>query len=131
MLHPVGVSTVDSDPDRRTQLLHGSLDICVLALVSQRPGHAYELTARLSRAGLGEVAYGTVYPLITRLDRLGLLDHDVEASPAGPPRRVYRPSEAGIASLHRWAEQWRATTDAVTDLLDQAAIPTATGKVSL
>ncbi|MEZ0493345.1 PadR family transcriptional regulator [Kineococcus sp. TBRC 1896] len=105
-------------PDRRAQLLRGSLDLCVLAALAQRPGHAYELATRLARAGLREVSYGTVYPLITRLRRSGLVHEQTEVSPVGPARKVFSLTGAGRDALDDWLAQWqRATLDVETVLL--------------
>lgn len=104
-------------PDRRAQLLRGSLDLCVLAALAQQPGHAYELASRLARAGLRDVSYGTVYPMITRLRRSGLLNEQSEASPVGPARKVFSLSAAGRDALDDWLAQWQqATLDVETVL---------------
>ncbi|NAZ80511.1 PadR family transcriptional regulator [Kineococcus sp. R8] len=103
--------------ERRAQLLRGSLDLCVLAAVDQRPGHAYELASRLADAGLGDVSYGTVYPLITRLRRAGLLLEQQEPSPVGPPRKVFSLTDAGRAALRDWLAQWRRSTSDVESVL--------------
>jgi PadR family transcriptional regulator PadR len=104
-------------PDRRAQLLRGSLDLCVLAALAQQPGHAYELATRLAEAGLRDVSYGTVYPMITRLRRSGLLHEQTEASPVGPARKVFSLTAAGRDALDDWLGQWqRATLDVETVL---------------
>ncbi|WP_432489650.1 PadR family transcriptional regulator [Kineococcus sp. SYSU DK018] len=103
--------------ERRTQLLRGVLDMCLLALLSQRPCHAYELASRVQDAGLGETSYGTIYPLITRLRRLGLLEERSEPSSVGPPRKVFSVSADGSLALAAWKQQWQATTSAVAALL--------------
>jgi PadR family transcriptional regulator PadR len=103
--------------ERRAQLLRGSLDLCVLAALSQQPGHAYELAARLAEAGLGEVSYGTVYPMITRLRRAGLLHEQSQPSPMGPARKVFSLTEAGRAALTDWLAQWQRSTGDVEAVL--------------
>jgi PadR family transcriptional regulator, regulatory protein PadR len=105
------------EPDRRSQFLRGALDMCTLALLHDRPSHAYELAARLEKAGLAGVSYGTVYPLVTRLRRLGLVDESTEASQLGPPRRIYRLSEEGRRTLTRWAADWLAGVTVLQELL--------------
>lgn len=105
------------DPERRTQLLRGVLDTCLLALLAERPTHAYDLVVRLEEQGLTGVGYGTVYPLVGRLRRLGLLDEHVEPSPTGPPRKVFSVSAAGRAALTGWTDAWIATTQSVSNLL--------------
>ena len=112
------------EADRHSQFLRGSLDMCLLALLSQRPSHAYELSARLEQRGLDGVGYGTLYPLVTRLRRLGMLEQDVQPGDSGPPRKVYRPSDEGARALAAWAADWWASASVVHDLLvDTGVLP--------
>src|SRR3954465_13314951 len=110
------------DPDRRTQLLRGALDTCLLALLARRPTHAYDLVVLLERHGLPGVGYGTVYPLMGRLRRLGLVTERAEPSPAGPPRKVFAVSPAGRHALREWSAQWFDTTSAINGLLAAAGV---------
>ncbi|MGY1843992.1 PadR family transcriptional regulator [Modestobacter sp. SYSU DS0875] len=113
-----------ADADRQAQLLRGALDVCLLALLAEQPTHAYDLVVRLEQRGLRDVGYGTIYPLVGRLRRLGLLDERAEPSPAGPARKVFSLSVAGRAALSEWVGQWLATTSAVRGLLASAgALP--------
>jgi PadR family transcriptional regulator PadR len=105
------------DPDRRTQLLRGALDTCLLALLAQKPTHAYDLVVRLEQHGLPGVGYGTVYPLMGRLRRQGLVTERAEASPNGPPRKIFEVSPTGSEALAEWTRQWVDTTSAITGLL--------------
>jgi PadR family transcriptional regulator PadR len=114
------MSRMSPDPDRRTQLLRGALDTCLLALLAQHPTHAYELVLRLEQQGLPGVGYGTVYPLMSRLRRDGLVSQHVEASPSGPPRKVFDVSAAGRQALSEWTNQWVETTNAINGLLASA-----------
>ncbi|NES31875.1 PadR family transcriptional regulator [Micromonospora terminaliae] len=102
----VAADRSDDAAERHAQLLRGCLDMCLLALLSAEPAHGYELVRRLDTAGFGTVSYGTVYPLITRLHRLGLVTNVLQSSPSGPPRKVYRLTDAGRDRLHAWREQW-------------------------
>ncbi|OZV75724.1 PadR family transcriptional regulator [Micromonospora echinospora] len=96
----------DDSAERQAQLLRGCLDMCLLALLAAEPAHGYELVHRLDAAGFGTVSYGTVYPLITRLHRLGLVVNVLQPSPSGPPRKVYRLTDTGHDRLRAWREQW-------------------------
>ena len=108
------------DPDRRTQLLRGALDTCLLALLARRPTHAYDVVVQLEKQGLPGVGYGTVYPLMGRLRRQGLVTERTEPSPSGPPRKVFEVSPAGVQALTEWTQQWVDTTSAITGLLASA-----------
>jgi PadR family transcriptional regulator, regulatory protein PadR len=108
------------DPDRRTQLLRGALDTCLLALLARKPTHAYDLVVLLKEHGLAGVGYGTVYPLMGRLRRQGLVSERTEPSPSGPPRKVFEVSPAGSHALAEWTRQWVDTTSAINGLLASA-----------
>ncbi|MBY8875774.1 PadR family transcriptional regulator [Micromonospora sp. PLK6-60] len=107
----------DDGGERQAQLLRGCLDMCLLALLAVEPAHGYELVRRLDSAGFGTVSYGTVYPLITRLHRSGLVANALHPSPSGPPRKVYRLTDAGQARLHAWRDQWTQFADVVNATL--------------
>ena len=106
-----------SDTDRQTQLLRGALDMCLLALLAKQPAHGYELVRRIDEAGFDGVGYGTVYPLLTRMRRLGLVADEMESSPAGPPRKVYALTDAGRVRLRVWGRQWTDFVDIVNAAL--------------
>ena len=111
-----------AEPDRQAQLLRGALDMCLLALLSEQPTHAYDLVARFEQRGLPGVGYGTIYPLVGRMRRLGLIEESAQPSPSGPVRKVFSVSQAGEAALSSWARQWLSTTCAVSGLLAAAGI---------
>ena len=117
---------VDPGPEtieRRTQLLRGVLDMCILALLDQAPAHGYELVRRLNAAGLDAVGYGTAYPLLTRMHRLGLVANELRASPTGPERKVYALTEAGRQALTSWTAQWTQFVEQINTTLISTASP--------
>jgi PadR family transcriptional regulator PadR len=114
-----------TDSERQTQLLRGALDMCLLAMLAKEATHGYELVRRLEAVGLEGVGYGTVYPLLTRMRRLGLVADEVQASPAGPQRKVYALTEAGHGRLGSWQQQWARFVDTVNATLADAT-PTST-----
>ncbi len=114
------LSRMTPEPERRTQLLRGALDTCLLALLARNPTHAYDLVVLLEAHGLPGVGYGTVYPLMGRLRRQNLVTEHIEPSPSGPPRKVFEVSPAGLEALHEWTSQWVDTTSAINELLASA-----------
>jgi PadR family transcriptional regulator PadR len=100
------------------QLKKGVLDLCVLALLSQHDSYAYEIAQRLADdIGMGE---GTIYPLMRRLQQDGLVETYLEESPAGPPRKYYRLTEAGRRSLGSQKAAWASFAGAVESILGGA-----------
>jgi PadR family transcriptional regulator PadR len=112
--------TNTEDAERQTQLLRGALDMCLLALLAGEPAHGYELVRRVESAGFDAVGYGTVYPLLTRMRRLGLVADELQPSPAGPARKVYALTADGHAKLRSWQRQWTRFVGVVDALLPDA-----------
>lgn len=105
--------------DRESLLMRGTLDMCVLALLSRHPLHAYGIVQHLQEHGFAQTSYGTVYPLVSRLRRQGLLAQDLEAGGGGPARNVLRLTSDGRVALGEWTQQWREVNDRITDLMKE------------
>ena len=102
---------------RRSQFLRGVLDLCLLAVMEEGPAYGYEMTKRLRARGLSIVGEGSIYPLLGRLEREGLVETYSAASDGGPPRKYYRPSPEGRQALAAGVSEWRAARDAVDGVL--------------
>ena len=107
--------------DRDPQLLKGVLPMLVLALLAERESYGYELVSRLQAAGLAGMSAGTVYPVLSRLEREGTVASRLVASPSGPARKYYRPTPAGLAALAAAAAGWRALSATADAVLQRAA----------
>jgi PadR family transcriptional regulator, regulatory protein PadR len=105
---------------RSSQLLRGVLDLCLLAVVKEEPAYGYEMTKRLRARGLAIVGEGSIYPLLGRLERNGLVETHRAASNGGPPRKYYRASRAGQQALAAGVSEWQAARDAVDAVLGLA-----------
>jgi PadR family transcriptional regulator, regulatory protein PadR len=103
---------------RRSQLLRGVLDLCLLAVMGEGPAYGYEMTKRLRARGLSIVGEGSIYPLLGRLERDGLVETRREASNGGPPRKYYSLSPDGRRALETGVEEWKAARDAIDGALD-------------
>ncbi len=102
---------------RHTQLLRGVLDLCLLAVIEEGPAYGYEMTKRLRSRGLAVVGEGSIYPLLGRLERDGLVETYRAASNGGPPRKYYRLSAEGHRALAAGVSEWRTARDAVDAVL--------------
>ncbi|HEY5196722.1 MAG TPA: PadR family transcriptional regulator [Solirubrobacteraceae bacterium] len=111
---------------RRTELLRGVLDLCLLAVMQDGPAYGYEMTKRLRARGLSIVGEGSIYPLLGRLERDGLVETHRAASNGGPPRKYYEASAEGRRRLADGVSEWRAARDAVDGVLG----PVETGVAS-
>jgi PadR family transcriptional regulator PadR len=103
---------------RRSQMLRGVLDLCLLAVVLDEPAYGYEMTRRLRERGLSTVGEGSIYPLLARLEREGLVETYRAASNGGPPRKYYRTSRSGKRALVEGLAAWRGVRGEVDSVLD-------------
>lgn len=94
-------------PNSRTsQLLKGVLDLCILALLRDGPLYGYAVVDALSGRGIDLVAEGTIYPLLTRMEKAGVLSSYRAPSPEGPPRKYYKITPLGEEELITGVNQW-------------------------
>ncbi len=93
------------------QLRKGVLELCVLALLAEHDGYAYDIASQLADTiGMGE---GTIYPLMRRLQNEGLVQTYLVDSPAGPSRKYYRLTAAGRQGFEAQKTAWSAFSRAV------------------
>ncbi|OUJ06873.1 PadR family transcriptional regulator [Acetobacter malorum] len=103
------------------QFKKGVLELCVLALLSRADSYGYDIASRLSEAiDMGE---GTIYPLMRRMQKDGLVSTYFVESSSGPPRKYYALTEHGRQSLNSQRTAWTTFTKAVHAILgsDDAA----------
>ncbi|MCB9762087.1 MAG: PadR family transcriptional regulator [Alphaproteobacteria bacterium] len=89
-----------------TEMLKGTLEGIVLALLSARPAYGYEITAWLRERGFSDIAEGTVYALLIRVEKKGLVDVERVPSEKGPPRKVYSVNAEGREYLEEFWRTW-------------------------
>jgi len=106
------------------QLRKGLLKYCVLSLIAKGPVHGFGLVGQLGNLGPA-VSPGTVYPLLSRLRREGLVASSWEESKGGPPRRVYQLTNKGAEESREFALVWPAVAKSVSAIL---SAPEESGK---
>jgi len=89
-----------------TEMLKGTLEGIVLAILSGRPAYGYEITAWLREQGFSDIAEGTVYALLIRIEQRGLVDVQKLPSEKGPPRKVYSLNAQGREYLEEFWRTW-------------------------
>lgn len=92
--------------DNFAQLRKGLLEFAVLQVVSARKVYAADILGKLANTPF-TTGEGTLYPLLSRLKRDGLLDYDWVESEAGPPRKYYRLTVSGKTRLHDLETYWK------------------------
>lgn len=102
------------------QMRKGALEYCVLALLRDGERYGFELVRELSAAEL-VTSEGTIYPLLSRLRLDGAVETSWRESTQGPPRRYYKLTAEGKASLDYFATEWQRFCRAVNGILDGGA----------
>ena len=104
-------------------MLKGVLGPLLLSALSTGDYYGYGLVTQLRSAGFDELAEGTVYPGLTRLESAGYLESYLLRSDAGPARKYYRLTDAGAAELSHRRTSW---SDLVQSVATATASATAT-----
>jgi PadR family transcriptional regulator PadR len=99
-----------------TEMLKGTLEGIVLAVLAGRSAYGYEITAWLRERGFSDIAEGTVYALLIRVEQRGLVDVEKVPSEKGPPRKVYSLNAAGRDYLEEFWRTWSFLTEQLEQL---------------
>jgi DNA-binding PadR family transcriptional regulator len=102
----------------RSEVLRGHVDLLVLVTLSRRPLHGYGLVEELRDVSDGafDLAEGTVYPALYRLEAAGLLSSSW-SHVSGRRRRVYRLTRRGRTELTRERREWRQFADTMREVV--------------
>ena len=99
-----------------TEMLKGTLEGIVLAILAGRSAYGYEITAWLRDKGFTDIAEGTVYALLIRVEQRGLVDVQKVPSEKGPPRKVYSLNALGGEYLEEFWRSWSFLADRIERL---------------
>jgi PadR family transcriptional regulator len=102
-----------------TEMLKGTLEGVVLGILSARKAYGYEITAWLRAQGFSDIAEGTVYALLVRVEQRGLVDVERVPSEKGPPRKVYSLTSEGHAYLEEFWKTWSFLTEMLEQLHEE------------
>jgi len=102
-----------------TQLIRGILEGCILSLLSEEESYGYRVIERLREMAFEDIQESTVYPILTRLEKRGLLKGVRKPSRLGPPRKYYRLTKAGADELEAFAALWSRLKDDVDMILGE------------
>jgi len=99
-----------------SQMRKGFLEFPVLLIIGSRPTYAPDILQQLKAADL-LVVEGTLYPLLSRMKRAGLVSYQWEESKSGPPRKVYTVTAAGTDVLRILETSWKRLDTSVNTLI--------------
>ena len=116
------IVALDKDPSRRgieRELKRGSLELIVLHLLNGRETYGYEIVSQLTSQTNGslEVTDGTLYPVLYRLERAGLVAVRWETPVRGVPRKYYRLTDQGRREFKRLKNEWMSFARAIRGFL--------------
>ena len=103
-------------PKQVTEMLKGILEGIVLAHLRTGRAYGYEITAWLREQGFSEIAEGTIYALLIRIEQRGMVDVEKVASEKGPPRKVYSLNAQGQDYLDEFWRTWSFLSEQLEQL---------------
>ena len=100
-------------------LLKGTTETLILAVLRDAPSHGYKLVERLRERseGIFELGEGTLYPLLYKLEDNGLISGKWEAGSGERRRRVYRITPRGRKQLTQRRQEWRSLVQGMSLIL--------------
>ena len=90
----------------KSQLMRGTLEGCILKILSDQTTYGYEIVANLQDYGFEDVKEGTIYPLLVRLEKKGIISSEFRPSPLVPSRKYYTITECGAQYLEEFKQHW-------------------------
>ena len=102
--------------DNITEMLKGILEGCVLEIIAREQTYGYEITRKLNTLGFTEVVEGTVYTILVRLEKNGLVTVEKKSSDMGPPRKFFTLNEAGQEELKQFWIKWDFIASKIIEL---------------
>ena len=102
----------------KSQLRKGTLEYCILSIISRQEAYTSDILDTLRKADL-LVVEGTVYPLLSRLKNNGLLSYRWQESKDGPPRKYFTLTDEGQEMLHSLDQEWATISKAISQITKQ------------
>lgn len=102
----------------KSQMRKGMLEYSIMLLLRAKPCYSSDIIDELEHANL-IVVEGTLYPLLNRLKKEGILDYEWQESSAGPPRKYYKLTEQGLQALAHLDESWCSLSRTVAHIKEK------------
>jgi PadR family transcriptional regulator PadR len=121
ILLPMDKDTLENLQNTQAQMRKGILEFCIMLIINRGESlYASDILKDLQSIDM-IVVEGTVYPLLNRLKREGVLDYTWEESPNGPPRKYYRLTPKGKDVLKALIVSWKSLSQSISSLLKRHA----------
>lgn len=102
-----------------SQLLKGILESCILKIISLDETYGYDIIVKLGDAGFHNVIEGTLYPILTRLEKKKYIKCRKAKSPLGPMRKYYTITDLGKESLQSYLMMYQEVINKANSILYQ------------
>ena len=102
-----------------SQMLKGTLEGCILKVISFDETYGYEISEKLKTYGFTDISEGTIYPLLLRLEKNGLITANYKQSPVGPKRKYFSITQKGIEEMEDFFESFQELSGAINMLFKQ------------
>jgi PadR family transcriptional regulator PadR len=96
-----------------TQMRKGLLELCVLAALKSRRMYGYDIVKRLSAIDGLVMGEGTIYPILSRFKKEGLVETTLAESSEGPARKYYQLTARGRQLLGKMLAAWAEVRDGI------------------
>ncbi|WP_347488567.1 PadR family transcriptional regulator [Desulfoscipio sp. XC116] len=100
----------------KSQLMRGTLEGCILKIISLKITYGYEIMLTLNAYGFEDIREGTIYPLLVRLEKKGFITAEFKPSPLGPSRKYYAIAAEGMETLKEFESYWKSISKAVNTI---------------
>lgn len=101
----------------KSQLMRGTLEGCILMIISEKTTYGYEILLSLKKQGFSDISEGTIYPLLLRLEKQGSIVSKLQSSPLGPKRKYYSITDEGRNYLSSFVATWTQISRSVAGII--------------
>lgn len=102
-----------------SQMLKGTLESCILKIISRKETYGYEISETLKEYGFSDISEGTIYPMLLRLEKKGLITAEYRESPVGPKRKYFTITAAGREEYQQFYVSWTELSAAIHRLFQK------------
>lgn len=103
----------------KSQMRKGMLEYSIMLLLKEKPYYSSDIIEELEESNL-IVVEGTLYPLLSRLKKEGMLDYEWQESAVGPPRKYYRLTESGREALALLDEYYSRLAESIAQIREKS-----------
>lgn len=100
-----------------SQMLKGILEGCILSIIAKGETYGYDILNVLESSGLDDIGEGTLYPILTRLEKKSYIVCRIGKSPFGPKRKYFSITELGLEQLTSWKIQYKKLISSAEEII--------------